>query len=106
MKREVSPYLKISSYILLALFSIFFIFLDYNQSSSEDLFNIFFGLMILIPLLIFCGNKCSKWALKINKNPNIAYIIGLLFFPLGFLIYYIYYKNYRLRKSKYNLFSN
>jgi hypothetical protein len=51
----------------------------------------------LIP--IACGNQCSKWAHKMHKNPNAAFILGWLLGLLGLLIYGIYYATQKDKKT-------
>ena len=95
----VSSWLKITSYILIVIFSFssYLVYLADNQILSSYGYGGALGATIagaIMPMVIgiFCGNKCAKWASKIKKSPNVAYIVGFIFALLGLLGYWIYYK--------------
>lgn len=68
---------------------------------SEIYFFGFTFLYVITTLMaLVWGDKCSEWASKIKKNVDIAYIVGFLFGFLGFVVYWIKYKNYKKRGVK------
>ena len=95
-RKEVSEWVEVLSY-LLVIISIFLNFILYI--TQEPVKSLFVGLFVVIWTLfigiitIICGYKCSRWAVKIKRNPNIAYVIGFLFGLLGLLVYYVYYES-------------
>lgn len=82
-KKQVDKWLKISSYIFVGLTILFVGFV-----------NLIGGIIALA-----CGDKCSVWALKINENLNVAYVIGFLFGLFGLLGYWIYYKRMKTKEK-------
>lgn len=92
---QVSPLIKIGSYALLGMFVIIEFFLNlYDYSPMEIGFALGASIPAVIGFLIafFCGNKCSEWATKIKKSPNIAFVVGFWAGLVGLVGYWIYYK--------------
>jgi len=93
-KKEKMKKKKISSWLWFG--SIFFVFfLTYSSFASKVSDNpIGEGIWILITgfIALKCGHQNSKWANKIEKSMNWAYVIGFMFSLIGLLVYYIYYK--------------
>ena len=95
MEKNVSSWLKVGSYILIGLIIVMELFTYANKYEYEDIYftmGYIFGLLFWCIIFIYCGNKNSKWASKINSNMNLAYAIGFMFSLLGLLGYWIYYK--------------
>ena len=96
-KRIAAPWLKKIAQWLVALSVLLQFIINLTEISSfsgyqlgyaagTTFWTFIFGFIALI-----CADECSKWSLKIKKNPNIAYIFGFILFIPGLLIYWIYY---------------
>ena len=85
MEKIVNIWLRIISFGLI-IFNLVLSFL-YNNIHEEGIFILIGG-----GIAILCGNKCAEFSNRINKNQNLAYIVGFLFCLLGLLGYWIYYK--------------
>ena len=105
-KKLVATWLKNLSYILVG----FFVIRDYINNLAEyapvteferyEAIGAASVTLIFWLIFIACGNKCSKLASEIKKNPNVAYVIGFMFSLLGLLGYGIYYENVKTKKLK------
>ncbi len=96
-KKEVSKWLIVVAILLVAFFVVTD-YIDNKKQTSDDVAGVSKAagttLVTVIAWVIGCGCgfKNSKWAKEINKNMNIAFIIGFLLNFIGLLIYWIYYK--------------
>jgi len=96
--KAIAQWLLIASYSFLALIIIIDIYANSYGVGLTDTFNVgvavgsSFWTLVGGLINIACGKKNAKWALKIKRSMNIAYIIGFVFGLLGLLGYWIYYK--------------
>ena len=98
-KNRISPILKLAACIIVVL-GIMIVYVSNNSMVSVERANESAMTLLMSGIIsLFCGYLCSKWAAKIKKSVNAAFIIGFLFGLAGLLGYFIYYK-IKIKKGK------
>jgi hypothetical protein len=77
----------ISKWLLFGLLLYYFGLILLSFYSGDGLL---FPLIIGLLVSLFCADKCSSWASKINGSVNFAYAFGFLLGLLGLFLYWIY----------------
>lgn len=97
---NVSLWLRITSYILIGVGTVLEYFSLLAEGYPPGARTVGASAVFIIGGLIgiACGNKCSKWAIKIKSSPNIAYAFGFIFSLLGLLFYWLH-KNEKQRNE-------
>ena len=80
---------------LIPLFYYFFKFDPIQNKEYAEKFGVEIIKFAIVGVIgVFAGNQCAKWAVKVGKNPNLAYFFGFYFALIALLIYWIYYKGF------------